>query len=127
MLCEGLQSFETSNKFTRTVFSNKRTFVCLEKSTFWHQASDGSYSTHWFSCSLITHALRGILILTKNWKIRTQTTQNKCVKFCRSLDKMADISQNELEKLKWLPISDSINQRVFSTSFKFISVGYWKQ
>ena len=37
-----------------------------EKSIFWHQASDGSYPTHLFSRILITQALLGILILTKN-------------------------------------------------------------
>ena len=41
---------------------------CSEKSIFWHQASDGSYPTHLFSRILITQALLGILILTKNNK-----------------------------------------------------------
>ena len=34
---------------------------------------------------------------------------------------MAHISQNEFEKLNWLPISDKINQCVFLTTFKFVS------
>ena len=65
-------------------------------------------------------ALRGILILTKN-KNKIQATQKKCVRVCLNLDNMAHISQNELEKLNWLPISDRINQCVISTTFKFIN------
>ena len=34
---------------------------------------------------------------------------------------MSHISQNEFEKLIWLPISDRINQRVISTTFKFVN------
>ena len=34
---------------------------------------------------------------------------------------MAHISQNEFEKLNWLPISDRINQCILSTTFKFVS------
>ena len=34
---------------------------------------------------------------------------------------MAHISQNEFEKLNWLPISDRINQCVLLTTFKFVS------
>ena len=38
--------------------------------------------------------------LCKKVKIKIQTTRNKCVRFCLSLDKMAHISQNEFEKLQ---------------------------
>ena len=34
---------------------------------------------------------------------------------------MAHISQNEFEKLNWLPLSDRINQCVLSTTFKFVN------
>ena len=34
---------------------------------------------------------------------------------------MAHISQNEFEKLNWLPISDRINQRILSTTFKCVN------
>ena len=54
-------------------------------------------------------------------KNKIQTTQNKCVQFCLNLDKMAHISQNEFEKLNWLPISDRINQCILSTTFKFVN------
>ena len=54
-------------------------------------------------------------------KNKIQTTQNKCVQFCLNLDKMAHISQNEFEKLNWLPISDRINRCILSTTFKFVN------
>ena len=59
--------------------------------------------------------------LCKKVKNKIQTTQNKCVRFCLNLDKMAHISQNEFEKLNWLPISDRINQCILSTTFKFVN------
>ena len=59
--------------------------------------------------------------LNKKLKNKIQTTQNKCVRFCLNLDKMTHISQNEFEKLNWLPISYRINQCVLSTTFKFVN------
>ena len=59
--------------------------------------------------------------LNKKLKNKIQTTQNKCVQFSLNLDKMAHISQNEFEKLIWLPISNRINQCVLSTTFKFVN------
>ena len=59
--------------------------------------------------------------LNKKLKNKIQTTQNKCVRFCPNLDKMAHISQNELEKLNWIPISNRINQCILSTTFKFVN------
>ena len=41
--------------------------------------------------------------------------------FVSVFDKMAHISQNEFEKLNWLPISDRINQCIVSTTFKFVN------
>ena len=58
--------------------------------------------------------------LSKKLKNKIQTTQNKCVRFCLNLDKMAHISQNEFEKLNWLPISNRINQCILSTTYKFV-------
>ena len=59
--------------------------------------------------------------LCNNLKNKIQTTQNKCVRFCLNLDKMTHTSQNEFEKLNWLPISNRINQCILSTTFKFVN------
>ena len=59
--------------------------------------------------------------LNKKLRNKIQFTQNKCVQFFLSLDKMACISQNELEKLNWLLIRDRIKQCVLSTTFKFVN------
>ena len=47
----------------------------------------------------------------KKMKNKIQTTENKVVRFCLNLDKMADIS-HEFEKLNWLPINERINQYI---------------
>ena len=65
--------------------------------------------------------LRGILILTKNLKIKFKLLRVNLFDFCLNLDKMAHMSQNEFEKLNWLPISDRINQYVLSTTFEFFN------
>ena len=59
--------------------------------------------------------------LCKKLKNKIQTAQNKCVRVCLKLDKMAHVSQNEFEKLNWFPISDRINQCILSTTFKFVN------
>ena len=59
--------------------------------------------------------------LNKKLKNKIQTTQNKWLRFCLNLDKMAHISQNVFEKLNWLPTSDRINQCILSTTFKFFN------
>ena len=55
---------------------------------------------------LITCTLRDILIAIKNGL---------------SLAKMVHILQNEFKKQNWLPISDRINQCVFSIILKFVN------
>ena len=59
--------------------------------------------------------------LSKKLKNKIQTSQNKCVRFCLNLNKMAHISQNEFEKLNWLRKSDRINQCILLTTFKFVN------
>ena len=59
--------------------------------------------------------------LCKKLKKKIQTSQNKCVRFILNLNKMAHISQNEFEKLNWLPTSNRINQCILSTTVKFVN------
>ena len=59
--------------------------------------------------------------LNKKLKTKIQSTQNKCVRFCLHLDKIAHISQNEFKKLNWLPISDRIKQCALSPTSKFVN------
>ena len=62
---------------------------------------------HWLM-HLLTQAFK-FLKKTNKLKNKTQATQNKCVQFCHSLDEMIHISQNEFEKLNWLPMLIKIN------------------
>ena len=41
-----------------------------------------------------------------NLKSRNQTTQNKCIRSCLQLDKMAQISYKEFETLNWLRVTE---------------------
>ena len=50
--------------------NSRLNYLFRKKNTFSHHAEDGSYATLWFSRIYIMRALRGILILTKNWKIK---------------------------------------------------------
>ena len=56
--------------------------------------------------------------LTKKLKIRIQTSQNKCIRFCLQLDKMTHISHKEFEILDWLPVTERFNQCINSIVFK---------
>ena len=45
--------------------------------------------------------------LTKKLKHRIQTTQNKYMSFCLQLDGLTHISNEEIERLNWLPVTYS--------------------
>ena len=59
--------------------------------------------------------------LTKKLKIRIQTSQNKCIRFCLQLDKMTHISHKEFEILDWLPVTERFNQCINSIVFKYMN------
>ena len=46
-----------------------------------------------------------------------QTTQNKCIRSCLQLDKMAHISYKEFETLNWLRLTERSSQRIISVVF----------
>ena len=64
--------------------------------------------------------LRGLLIFAKNWKIKFKLLRINVFDFASILIRWL-ISQNEFEKLNWLPITDRINQCILSTTFKFVN------
>ena len=66
---------------------------------------------------LRVHCLK---IFAKNWKIKFKLLRINVFNFVSVFDKMAHISQNEFEKLNWLPISDRINQCILSTTLKSV-------
>ena len=59
--------------------------------------------------------------VTKKLKIRIQTSQNKCIRFCLQLDKMTHISHKEFETLDWLPVTERFNQCINSIVFKYMN------
>ena len=59
--------------------------------------------------------------LREKLKHRTQTTQNKCICFWLTLNKLKHISHQEFERLNWLPVTYKFKQ-VLRQSFLSISI-----
>ena len=57
-------------------------------------------------------------ISKKSKKNFFQTSQNKCIRFCLQMAKMARISQKEFEPMNWLPIKERFHQCINSIAFK---------
>ena len=66
-------------------------------------------------------ALRGILILTKNWKIKFKLLRINVFEFASILIKWPIYHKMSWKKLDWLPTNDRINQCVLLISFKFVN------
>ena len=47
--------------------------------------------------------------LTKKFKNRIETSQNKCIRFCLQLEKTTHMSHKEFETLNWLPVTERFN------------------
>ena len=58
--------------------------------------------------------------ITKKFKNKIQTSQNKCIQFSLQLDKMIHISHKEFETLNWLPVTERFNQFINSIVFKYV-------
>ena len=59
--------------------------------------------------------------LNKKLKNRIETCQNKCIRSCLQLDKMAHISHKKFETLNWLPVTEWFNQCINSIVFKYVN------
>ena len=59
--------------------------------------------------------------LTQKIKNKIKITQNKCIRYCLQLDKMAHIFKNKFETLIWLPVKDRFNQSISSIVFKYFT------
>ena len=57
--------------------------------------------------------------LNKRLKSRLQILQNKCIRFCLSLNNRAQIGRNEFEQINWMPVNDRFKQIISSMSLKF--------
>ena len=59
--------------------------------------------------------------LTKKLKHRSQTIQNKCIRFCLQFDKLKHISHKEFERLNWLPVTYWFKKCINSIVFKYFN------
>ena len=57
--------------------------------------------------------------LNKKFKIKSQTVQNKCLRYCLPLDNRSHIEIKNFEKINWLTVSERFNQYLCSNAFKF--------
>ena len=61
------------------------------------------------------------LNLTVKTKKKIQIMQNKCIRFCLSLDKIHYISEEDFRLKNWLPTSKRVDQCIHNITFKFVS------
>ena len=48
--------------------------------------------------------------LNAKLKRKLQIMQNKCIRFCLKLDKMHQISEEDLKTINWLPVNQRVQQ-----------------
>ena len=57
--------------------------------------------------------------LNKKFKKKMQIAQNKCIRFCLSLENRAHLGVHEFKEINWLPTSVRFEQCICSTTYKF--------
>ena len=57
--------------------------------------------------------------LSKNFKTKSQTLQNKCLRFCLQLDNRAHVGITEFKKINWLQVDYRFRQCLAANAFKF--------
>ena len=53
--------------------------------------------------------------------MRLQTAQNKCIRFCLTLNYRSSIKSKDFEKINWLPIHERISQCSLCSIYKFFA------
>ena len=59
--------------------------------------------------------------LAQKMKNKFQITQDKSIRYCLQLDKIAHIFKNEFETLNWLPVKGRFNQSINSIVFEYFT------
>ena len=57
--------------------------------------------------------------LPKSLKVKLQTAQNSCKRYCLGLEDRTHIGKEEFEKINWLPVSNRVNQCLAVTAYNF--------
>ena len=57
--------------------------------------------------------------LTKSLKVKLQTAQNSCMRYCLGLGNRTHIGKSEFEKINWLPVSNRVDQCLAVTAYNF--------
>ena len=57
--------------------------------------------------------------LSQNLKMRLQSAQNKCIRFCLELGDRKNITVKDIERRNWLPIHERVNHGIPFCIYKF--------
>ena len=57
--------------------------------------------------------------LSMSLKVKLQTAQNSCIRYCLGLNDRSHIGKAEFEKINWLPVSNRVNQCLAVTAYNF--------
>ena len=60
-------------------------------------------------------------LLTQNLKDRIQISQNKCIRFCLSLNNRESVDETKFIEINWLPIKKRVEQCICSLIFKYLN------
>ena len=57
--------------------------------------------------------------LTMSLKIKIQTAQNACIRFCLRMERKSHIGLNHFEKNNWMPVKNRVDQCIAVTAYNF--------
>ena len=57
--------------------------------------------------------------LTMSLKIKIQTAQNACIRFCLRMERKSHIGLNHFEKINWMPVKNRVDQCIAVTAYNF--------
>ena len=80
--------------------------------SLWYLIFNGElfiYSSSWYP------------LLTQNLKDRIQISQNKCIRFCLSLNNRNSVDETKFIEINWLPIKKRVEQYICSLIFKYLN------
>ena len=57
--------------------------------------------------------------LTMSLKIKIQTAQNACIRFCLRMERKSHIGLNHFEKINWMPVKNRVDQCIAVIAYNF--------
>ena len=57
--------------------------------------------------------------LSMSLKIKLQTAENACIRFCLGMERRSHIRVNQFEKINWLPVKKKVDKWIAVTAYNF--------